>query len=232
MNTAIATIKQAPCIALFDLDGTLTWRDTLVTFLFGYALRHPPRWFRLWRLLPALIRYLVFNRDRGVLKSQVIRIIMGGDSRASIDAWAAAFVASLKSRGVFRPAALAVLEAHRAAGDHLVLLSASPDLYVPRIGRLLGFERTLCTEVKWQHDRPDDDRLDGALLTLNRRGEEKLRCLAWLRTQYPGLPVAAYGNSTSDLAHLKEADRAILVNGDAGARRAAAEWSIPVANWT
>ena len=44
--------------------------------------------------------------------------------------------------------ALAALQVHRAAGDHLVLLSASPDLYVPLIGRLLGFERTLCTEIR------------------------------------------------------------------------------------
>ena len=92
-----------------------------------------------------------------------------------------AFVRTLGPRRVFRPAALAALEAHRAAGDHLVLLSASPDLYVPLIGRLLGFERTLCTELRWRGDR-----LDGALRTPNRRGEEKLRCLEALRPQYPG----------------------------------------------
>jgi phosphatidylglycerophosphatase C len=227
-----STAEQIPRVALFDLDGTLTWRDTLIAFLSGYVLRHPARWLRLWRLLPALIGYLAFNRDRGLLKSSVIRVVLGGDSRPVIDAWAVSFVGSLRSRHVFRPAALAVLEAHRAAGDRLVLLSASPDLYVPRIGHLLGFERTLCTEIKWQDNRPSDDRLDGALLTPNRRGEEKSRCLAWLRTQYAGLPIVAYGNSSSDLPHLRQADSAILVNGNADARRAASAAGIPVANWT
>jgi phosphoserine phosphatase len=73
--------------------------------------------------------------------------------------------------------------------------------------------------------------LDGALRTLNRRDEEKSRCLAWLRTQYPGLPVVAYGNSASDLPHMRLADRALLVNAGAAARRAAAAAGIPVADW-
>jgi phosphatidylglycerophosphatase C len=214
-------------VAIFDLDGTLTWRDTLVSFLAGYLKRHPTRCVRLWRLPLAFAAYLCVARDRGALKSAVIRIVMGGDPRARIDAWADAFVAALTVRGTFRPAALAVLEEHRAAGDHLILLSASPDLYVPRIGRLLGFERTLCTEIRWRADI-----LDGALATANRRGEEKSSCLAWLRTQYPGLPVVAYGNSASDLPHLKLADGALLVNASAAARRAAAALGLAVANWS
>jgi phosphatidylglycerophosphatase C len=125
-----------------------------------------------------------------------------------------------------------MVEAHRAARDHLVLLSASPDLYVPRIGRLLGFERTLCTELEWRRTACGPDRLDGALRTPNRRGEEKSHCLTWLRTQYPAMPVTAYGNSDSDLGHLGQADRGLLVNGTAAARRLAAKAGIAVADWS
>jgi phosphatidylglycerophosphatase C len=220
----------SPCVALFDLDGTLTWRDTLFPFLLGYALRRPARWLCLWRVPLAFLQFLAAHHDRGKLKSQVIRIVMGGDARAAIDAWADAFVGNLQRRRVFRPAALAVLESHRAAGDRLVLLSASPDLYVPRLGQLLGFERTLCTEIEWQGPA-GAERLDGALKTANRRGEEKSRCLDELRLRYPGLPIVAYGNSASDLPHMKLADRALLVNADAGARRAAAELHLPVGDW-
>ena len=154
-------------------------------------------------------------------------MLMRNEKRSVLDAWAQNFVAGLKPEHRFRPLALAVVEAHRAAGDHLVLLSASPDLYVPQIGRLLGFERTLCTEMVWQGER-----LDGRLKTPNRRGEEKLHCLAWLREQYPGLAVIAYGNSASDLDHLRQADRALLVNADSAARRLAAKSNIPVSYWS
>jgi phosphatidylglycerophosphatase C len=224
-ESADGAVSQ-PWMALFDLDGTLTWRDTLLPFLLGFLGRRPHRALGLWRLPVAMVRYWQ-DRDRGALKSQVIRMIMGGERRAVIDAWAEAFVDNLKPKRRFRPLALAVVEAHRAAGDRLVLLSASPDLYVPLIGRLLGFERTVCTEVEWRGDR-----LDGHLKTANRRGEEKLRCMTWLREQYPALPIIAYGNSASDLDHMRHADRALLVNGDDAARRLAAKWDIAVSYWS
>jgi phosphatidylglycerophosphatase C len=193
----------------------------------NFLRRHPWRVLRLWRAPFALCSFMVRNRDRGLLKSRVIRMVMGGASRTVIDAHATSFVDSLKLRHRLRLAALTMLEAHRAAGDHLVLLSASPDLYVPRVGRSLGFERTLCTEIEWQGDR-----LVGTLKTANRRGVEKLRCLTWLRTQYPGLPIVAYGNSASDLDHMRHADRALLVNGNAAARASAVRWGIATSNWT
>jgi phosphatidylglycerophosphatase C len=214
-----------PWVALFDLDGTITWRDTLLPFLLGFLRRRPYRALGLWSLPLALGRYWQ-DRDRGDLKSRVIRMVMRNEKRAVLDAWAQDFVAQMRLQQRFRPLALNMVEAHRAAGDHLVLLSASPDLYVPRIGQMLGFERTLCTEVEWQGER-----LDGRLKTPNRRGEEKLRCLAWLREQYPGSPVIAYGNSASDLDHLRQADRALLVNADSAARRLAAKWNIAVSYW-
>jgi phosphatidylglycerophosphatase C len=207
------------------LDGTLTWHDTFVPFLLGFVRQRPHRALRFWRLPLAFFRYWQ-DRDRGALKERVIRMLMRGESRAVLDAWAQDFVAQLKPKRQFRPVALAVVEAHRAAGDHLVLLSASPDLYVPRIGLLLGFERTVCTEIEWQRER-----LDGRLKTPNRRGEEKLRCLTSLREQYPGSPVIAYGNSASDLDHLRQADRALLVNGNGPARHLAAKWNVAVSYW-
>ena len=225
--TAPETASRTPWVALFDLDGTLTWRDTLFPFLMSYLRRHPGRVRGLWRLPGALARYAAAGRDRGLLKSRVIRMVMGGASRSDVDRCAETFVDGMTRGRRLRPAAVAALEAHRAAGDHLVLLSASPDLYVPRIGRALGFERTLCTEVRWQGDR-----LLGTLSTSNRHGEEKTRCLAWLRGQYPGLPVVAYGNSASDVDHMRRADQALLVNGNTAARALARQWQIRTADWT
>jgi phosphatidylglycerophosphatase C len=213
-------------VALFDLDGTLTHHDTLLPFLAGYALRHPARLLRLWRLVPAFLGYALAARDRGLLKSRAIRAAMGGDARPDIEAWAERFVADMHPKGAFRAAGLAVLEAHRSAGDRLVLLSASPDLYVPLIGRMLRFERTVCTEIRW-----DGERLNGTLRTANRHGEEKVRCLEQLRAEYAHAKITAYGNSLSDIPHLRLADRALLVNGNAAARRRAGQIGIPAQDW-
>lgn len=216
---------SGPCLAVFDLDGTLTWHDTLMPFLRGFLARHPARLCRLWRLPGALLGYLA-DRDRGSLKARVISMVLGGASRDRVDRWADDYVRSLHARHAFRPAALATLAEHVAAGDRLVLLSASPDLYVPRIGRLLGFELCICTEIEWRSDR-----LGGALTTPNRRGEEKARCVERLRAHHPGMLIVAYGNSASDIAHLARADRGTLVNGGYPARRHARRAGLAVGRW-
>ena len=212
-------------VAIFDLDGTLTWRDTFVDFLVGYVRRRPGRVLRLWRLPPVLAGYLAEALDRGLLKQRLIQIFMRGDERAEIDRWAQAFAEQTLRSGC-RGEALALLREHQRAGDFVVLLSASPDLYVPRIGALLGVNRVICTEIAF-----DGDRLSGTLLTQNRRGEEKRRCLAALKREFAGATFSAYGNSSSDLPHLVETEHPLLVNASAGARRQAKRLNIAIADW-
>ncbi len=126
------------------------------------------------------------------------------------------------------PAALATLQSHRDAGDHLVLMSASTDLYVPQIGQALGFDEVICTGIAFD----GADQLIGSLTTANRRGAEKVRCFSALRRQHPGLRTVAYGNAGSDLAHLKLADEPRLVNASRRtAARAAALGITPYATW-
>src|SRR5579883_1256618 len=138
--SATRAAVMAGSIALFDLDGTITRQDTLLPYLVGFALRHPRRWPHLWRIVPALLEYLLRGADRGRLKSRMIRAVMGGEPRATIEVWTERFVQRITQRAALHPQALLAIEAHRNAGDRLVLLSASPDLYVPRIGAALGFE--------------------------------------------------------------------------------------------
>jgi phosphatidylglycerophosphatase C len=187
--------------------------------------QHPQRLARLPQVLPALARFALASADRGVVKSAAIRTVLGGRTRAEIDAWTREFVSRLLDRGLHADA-LASLDAHRRAGDLLVLLSASPDLYVPAIGRALGFAQSVCTGVEWAGER-----LTGRLTTPNRRGAEKARSVAALRREHPGLRVIAYGNAASDLEHLALADRATLVNGSPWARRAARAQNIDCVTW-
>jgi phosphatidylglycerophosphatase C len=139
--------------------------------------------------------------------------------------WTARFVPQVVARGLWSDAR-AALEHHRRAGDTLVLLSASPDLYVPALGNALGFRETLCTQVKW-----DGDQLVGSLAGPNRRGAEKARCLLELRARYPRRPVVAYANAASDLQHLALAERGVLVNGSLSAQRAARSLGVECVRW-
>jgi phosphatidylglycerophosphatase C len=210
---------------LFDLDGTITRRATLLPFVAGLLRRYPTRALRLSSALPALLGFAAGRSDRGALKAEFIRATIGGLPRAVIADWTARFVPRLVARGLWGDA-IAALEGHRRAGDTLVLLSASPDLYVPALGNALGFRETVCTEVSW-----DRDRLIGSLASPNRRGAEKARCLVELRARYPRQPVVAYGNAASDLPHLALAERGVLVNGSRAAQRAAQSLGVECVRW-
>jgi phosphatidylglycerophosphatase C len=215
---------QERTLAIFDLDGTITRHDTLLPFIGGFLLRHPQRWWRLSLCLPPLIRYLLAGHDRGVLKGAAIHRTLGGIARAPLEQWAAQFTQRLLQDGLFGEA-LECIAAHRRTGAHLVLLSASPDLYVPAIGRALGFDECICTEVRWHADGT----LDGTLVSANRRGQEKTRCVAALLAEQQPLLSHAYGNSPADLGHLRLVSAGTYVNG--AARRVAGLPNVRAVRW-
>jgi HAD superfamily hydrolase (TIGR01490 family) len=194
-------------LAVFDLDGTITRRDSFMPFIWSCLWRRPWRLPRLLALPPLTLGFL-FHRDRGRFKGSLLRATLGGLPRAYLEHCAAQFVPRLLQHGVFAEAQRAIAM-HRLQGDRLLLLSASVDLYVPMIGRALGFEQTICSQVSWR----GDGRLDGRLRSANCRGEEKRRCLqAVIARSRPSL-VYAYGNSRADLPHLRLAQQAYFING-------------------
>ena len=209
---------------MFDLDGTLTYHDTLGGYLVHALREHPRRAAGLW-VLPFALAAFAVDRDHGRLKSRLIRALLGGLERAEIARLTAGFLDRHLGR-MLRPGALAALEAHRRRGDYLVILSASTDSYVPAIGARLGVDEVICTELCWR-----DGRLDGALATPNRRGAEKTRCIAALRTRHPAIAVTAYGNAASDIDHLRQVDHGVLVNGSAAARREAIAAGLATDDW-
>jgi phosphatidylglycerophosphatase C len=215
-------------LVIFDLDGTITYRDTLLPYVSGYLARAGRSRLRMARLLPMLAAFAVGAADHAAVKSAFIRATLGGATREQLAAWTDEFVPGVIATGS-SPGALAMVNAHRAAGDRLVLMSASTDLYVPQIAHALGFNEAICTGVAFDAS----GRLTGAFTTPNRRGPEKVRCFEVLKQQYPGLQTVAYGNAGSDLAHLRLADFPRLVNGSRHTLRQAAALGIaPFATWS
>ncbi len=212
-------------LAIFDLDGTITRHDTLFPLVLRQLARRPWRLARLLLVAPAALRFL-FDRDRGALKQSLLRATLRGTTRFEMAGLARDFVRDKIEHGCFREA-LATVRRHRDAGHHLVLMSASVDFYVPEFGRQLGFDHVISTEVLWR-----DDRLDGTLISANRRGEEKARCVRELLAEREHTETFAYGNSASDLPHLRLVRHGLLVNGSLAARREATELGVACVDWT
>ncbi len=212
-------------LVFFDLDGTITRRDTLVGYVFGLLLRRPWRWPRLLGVLPSLLRFALGHADHGELKGSLIRCALGGLTRRELADWTAAWVPRLVAHGMFDDAKRAIA-AHRAQGDRLVLMSASVDLYVPAVGAALGFDDVVCSPVRWQGER-----LVGTLAGPNCRDAEKLRQLRRIRALYADARCIAYGNSRPDLPHLDAVDQGWCVNATGRLRAECEQRNISVVEW-
>lgn len=218
--------EPAPRLVFFDLDGTITRRDTLSGYVFGFALRHPLRLPRFVGVVPDLLRFLI-DRDRGRLKGALISKIMGDITRLDLEQWNRRYLPTLLRRGVFAEARSAI-DHHRVAGDHLVLMSATVDLYIPALAEALGFAEYVCTPVLWR----EDGLLDGALAGPNVRDLEKAHQLKRIAAHHPGKRLVGYGNSMPDLDHLALVDRAVLINPNKRLRRAAKKLPVEFKYWS
>lgn len=188
-------------VAVFDLDGTLSRSDTLLPFL-----RHARGGTRTSLAVlvhsPRVVRALVSAHHRhGAKEALLVRLLRGQDVQAL--AQTAESFADLVATHRLRPEIVDRVERHRRAGHELVIVSASPELYVEPIGRRLGFDAVLATRL----EADPLGRLTGGIAGLNCRGPEKVaRLRAWLGDD-PSV-VYAYGDSAGDRELLASADAA------------------------
>ena len=200
-------------VAAFDVDGTLTQRDTLLPFL--------QRLCGTQRLARALARHgvalsamVVGRAERDTVKDLLLARLLAGWDAAEVRSAGVAYAGFLADADRLRPDTLARLHQHRAAGHRVVLVSASPEVYLGPLGRHLEVDAVLCTTL----EEGPDGRLTGRLAGRNCRGPEKVvRLETWLAGQAAGEATGdqpylyAYGDSAGDRELLARADVGILV---------------------
>jgi phosphatidylglycerophosphatase C len=187
-------------VAVWDLDGTLTRADTLVPFLRRVAGT------------AAVVRALAFaasrdlprQRRRSAAKALVLQRLLGGRELAEVDQVARDHAHRL--RDTLRADSLRRWSWHRDNDHRLVIASASPGLYVHHLGRLIGADAVICTEMTVVNGR-----LTGALKGGNCRGPEKARRVLAHLIDQPASCVWAYANGAVDRPLLEIADVAVRV---------------------
>jgi len=197
-------------VAAFDFDGTLTRGGSVVAFL--VAVRGPvPTAAAVVRFLPGLVKgALLGGTAADDAKEELFAHLLSGLPADQVDQVAADF-ADHHLRRRLRRDTRDRLDWHRKQGHRVVVVSASPDVYIRPAADLLGADAALATRLA----------VSGRLLTgryegKNCRGAEKYARLAgWLRSEGlngagPNAPVLwAYGNSRGDLRLLQAADYAV-----------------------
>ncbi|MDG0976479.1 HAD-IB family hydrolase [Ilumatobacter sp.] len=203
--------SDRPHIAAFDVDGTLTTRDCVVPFLRRVAgTRHLAQQLGIdaRQTVPALIR-----RDRNELKARAALAAFADRPVQEVGHHAMDFARAVHMSWL-RADTLEMLRSHQAAGDTIVLVSASFEVYLGSLGDLLQVDDVLATRLVIGAEQ----RFTGALDGPNCRGPEKVRRLyAWLDERHAelggriGVDVTAYGDSTGDRELLLDADVPVFV---------------------
>ena len=196
--------EVAGCVAAFDFDGTLSTRDNFLPYLRIVAgTRDLAR--AIATAAPALAASRRDPHQRDVAKAIVIRGTLAGRSEASLRDLGARYARLVVTRHL-APDTMARLEAHRADGHALVLVSASLHVYLDSIGELLGVDAVLATALEVN----GDGRCTGELSGANVRGIEKVRRLdEWLAGR--DVVIHAYGDSSGDDELLARADHGVRV---------------------
>jgi phosphatidylglycerophosphatase C len=191
-------------LAVFDLDGTLVRGDTLLPFLVSYARRR-----RALRPLLALPLWLGLYACRlisdAAAKRRLLVAFVGGHRRSDVDEHAEWF-ARRWLPGRLNEDVAARLRVHQRAGHRVILLSASPDVYVGAIARQLGVTEVVCTRVAG-----DAATWHGALAGPNCKGVAKLRLLLdYLGCDRWPADSFAYGDRPHDLLVLRWAATGLM----------------------
>ncbi|WP_246255514.1 HAD family hydrolase [Parasphingorhabdus flavimaris] len=219
-------------ISLYDMDRTITVRGTYTPFLFHMVFARAP-----WRLvfLPILpfgfIAYGLKLISRGRLKTFNQQMLLGnGPELSLLQPHIERFVDKVL-RSNHHKKAIEQVEADRADGRKLVLVTASYELYAEAIARRLGFDHLIGTQLMVDNEGRvlpqiiGENCYDDAKIG---RIEALFASQGWQRSQSH---VRAYSDHVSDQAMLEWADEAIATTPTPKLRHLAKQRGWKIVDW-
>ena len=213
-------------LVVFDLDGTLTKKDTYIPFLLGFLLRNPWRLFRTVHLPIAVIIHLMGIKDNTWLKLAFLKAFLGGVHQSKLESWVDKFSGSIVNEGM-RTSAIDILRKYQSQHVEVLLASASLDIYVEVIGEKLGFDNIISTNAEFE-----ENYLTGNITTKNCYGEAKAeRIIEWLASHgYEHVDIA-YSDHHSDLPLLQMANKGVAVCPTNNLRALSKSKQLEVVDW-
>lgn len=187
-------------IAAFDFDGTLTYRDTLLSFLF-FVAGPVPAVFKLLQQLPQIALALLSRNSRQKIKECVLTQFLGKMPAEKAYQLGKQF-ASQKIAQHLKLAAMQRLKWHRDQGHHCILISANLNLFLKPWGANSGFHEIITSECEVDPSGV----LTGRLVGANCWGAEKFRRLSLSLGPRDDYILYAYGDSRGDKELLAAAD--------------------------
>jgi phosphatidylglycerophosphatase C len=182
---------RKPVLAVFDFDGTLTFADSMVPFLREVA-GTGCFWLGLARLMPKFLSFKLGRIDNKTAKEAFFRRFLEGRRLEELEPVIARFLGG-RLAGLLNPVALARLRWHQDEGHHVVVVSASPELYLKAWGKSAGISEVLGTRLEIAGGV-----LTGRIQGANCHGPEKVARLTEALGSLSQFSLHAYGDSRGD----------------------------------
>lgn len=214
-------------LAIFDFDRCITTSGSFTPFLWRILKRHPLRVIGVPVIAAAAIGYKLKLVDRRGLKQIMLKLMVRGLPGTEVEYVVQQFCADWI--GHCRPGALDQIAAHRAAGDMLVMATASNDLYMARLAKDLGFHQLVATPT----ERTADGGVTGRIPGPNCYGADKLAMIRAALTHVPDLPAESisYSDHHTDEPMLAWTTKGVAVNPNRKLRQIAAERGFAIVDW-
>lgn len=185
-------------VVAFDLDGTLTRKDTFLEFI-RFVKGDAAFYMGMFLLLPKLLAFKLGLIRNDVAKVAVLRYFFGGMEVEELETLGAAF-SQKRMPNYLRPAGIDRLRWHQEQGHDCYLVTASLTFWTQDWAKLHG--------LKLIATKPEliDGKFTGALESANNYGPEKVRRI---QSQLGDIPIEkrfAYGDSGGDRELLAWAD--------------------------
>ena len=218
-------------ITILDVDRTITRLPTYTLFLL-HAMRRVAPWRAL--LLPllapvgAVYAAGLIRRER--MKEAMHWVALGGAVPHDRANQVADEFADALLRGGLYDQAVRLIAERQAAGDHVILATAAPALYIRPLAQRLGIDQVVATRAM-AGDTHLTARIDGA----NCYGPEKLamiqEALAEAGIDRAAAHISVYTDHPSDWPSCEWADVAHAVNPSPKMAALAAQRGWPVLDW-
>lgn len=191
---------MAQGLALFDFDGTITCKDSLLEFI-KFSSGKLGFYIVMALFSPLILYYVFIKKDGEIAKIKVLSFLYKGKSEEELNSIGKDFSEKVIPM-ILLPKAIDEIETFKHKKDRIVIISASLEIWLKPWTDKMDLE-LLCTRMEFK-----DGKFTGRFATPNCNGAEKVnRIKSHLKIE-EYKPVYAYGNSSGDKPMLALADKA------------------------
>jgi len=186
-------------LAVFDFDGTITRKDTLIEFI-KFSRGRFKLYGGLFLFSPLLLAMKLKIYPNRKAKQRFFSFFYKGVSINQFNRWGIEF-SDLIDKMLF-PKAIEALHLHKNNGDKIIIISASIENWIKPWANKQGLDGVLSTQIEIDANH----RLTGKFLTKNCYGQEKVERFLEAFPNRNEYRLIVYGNGLGDKEMIEIAD--------------------------